>query len=134
MCKVRTHGVAMDATATASAAAMAGVAVLTVGLEDGSRKRLLELVVRKHPAEFAAGGAGPAVAAYEAFMTLKGAVHDAEAKKLSPPYLIDKVWHCHVLDTKSYADFCGRLCEYFGRPPQLLHHDPLGGDDAASVR
>ena len=41
------------------------------------------------------------VIAYKQFLALKAASLDIDATKLSPPPLIDRVWHEHVLDTEA---------------------------------
>jgi hypothetical protein len=47
------------------------------------------------------------------------------ASPLTPSEVVDQVWHCHVLDTRSY--WTG-LCEgVLGRP---IHHDPTEGGGA----
>ena len=63
------------------------------------------------------------VIAYKQFLALKAASLDLDATKLSPPPLIDRVWHEHVLDTKRYAPAC---LTAFGHP---IHHDPNGDAD-----
>ena len=63
------------------------------------------------------------VKAYKQFLALKAASLDIDATKLSPPPLIDRVWHEHVLDTKHYAPAC---LAAFGHP---IHHDPNGDAD-----
>ena len=63
------------------------------------------------------------VMAYKQFLSLKAATLDIDATKLSPPPLIDRVWHEHVLDTKRYAPAC---LSAFGHP---IHHDPNGDAD-----
>ena len=63
------------------------------------------------------------VIAYKQFLALKAACLDLDATKLSPPPLIDRVWHEHVLDTKHYAPAC---LAAFGHP---IHHDPNGDAD-----
>ena len=63
------------------------------------------------------------VTAYKQFLALKAASLDIDATKLSPPPLIDRVWHEHVLDTKHYAPAC---LAAFGHP---IHHDPNGDAD-----
>ena len=63
------------------------------------------------------------VMAYTQFLSLKAATLDIDAAKLSPPPLIDRVWHEHVLDTKHYAPAC---LAAFGHP---IHHDPNGDAD-----
>ena len=66
------------------------------------------------------------VDAYRQFLVLKAACLDLDATKLSPPPLIDRVWHEHVLDTKRYAPAC---LSAFGHP---IHHDPNGDEDVES--
>ena len=66
------------------------------------------------------------VDAYTQFLALKSACLDLDATKLSPPPLIDRVWHEHVLDTKRYAPAC---LSAFGHP---IHHDPNGDEDVES--
>lgn len=39
-------------------------------------------------------------------------------KSLSPPPLIDEVWHCFILNTRAYGQFCE---EYFRA---FIHHTP----------
>jgi hypothetical protein len=51
---------------------------------------------------------------YEAFML----VRRAAPLPLGPTYLVDAVWHAHILDTRAYAAFCNAT---FGR---FEHHDP----------
>ena len=68
--------------------------------------------------------------AYKQFFELKLEVEDFDATKLSPPLMVDTVWHLDVLDTKTYADRCIRA---FGR---VVHHDvdgDLRGRDARVV-
>ena len=66
------------------------------------------------------------VIAYKQFLALKAASLDIDATKLSPPPLIDRMWHEHVLDTKRYAPAC---LTAFGHP---IHHDPNGDADVES--
>lgn len=44
-------------------------------------------------------------------------------EKLSPSDPIDKFWHVHILDTKSYQTFCN---EKFGK---VIHHNPFDSLD-----
>lgn len=64
--------------------------------------------------------------AYLQFMELKVQMQDWNAKLLSPPLLVDLMWHQHMLDPQSYwkacMDYCGRL----------IGHDPDGGLDTAA--
>jgi hypothetical protein len=66
------------------------------------------------------------VSEYLDFLELKAAVQDWAPQgleygcRLSPPPLIDEVWHLHILDTQRYQPDCEHL---FG---QMIHHDPNG--------
>ncbi|KAH8060116.1 small ubiquitin-related modifier protein [Aureococcus anophagefferens] len=64
--------------------------------------------------------------AYKQFLVLKAEGDDFDATKLSPPSLVDEMWHLHLLDTRRYQPQCLRA---FGR---VMHHDPDGGVDAAA--
>ncbi|AFY55275.1 Protein of unknown function (DUF1399) [Rivularia sp. PCC 7116] len=55
---------------------------------------------------------------YSAFLCL---IHLYPKHKLVPTQEIDKVWHCHILDTMKYAQDCEML---FGR---FIHHFPYFG-------
>ena len=57
---------------------------------------------------------------------LKRNLEDLDATELSPPILVDKLWHYHILDTRSYAKTCENICGEF------IHHDRDGGLDEAS--
>ncbi|MBD1803886.1 glycine-rich domain-containing protein-like [Microcoleus sp. FACHB-SPT15] len=59
-----------------------------------------------------------AIADYIRFLRLKS-LHPTA--KLVPTREIDKVWHCHILDTQKYAQDCHLL---FGR---FIHHFPYYG-------
>ena len=50
---------------------------------------------------------------YERFLELRNI-----DEKLSPSDLIDIFWHTHILDTKSYYDYC---INKFGK---IVHHNP----------
>lgn len=63
--------------------------------------------------------------AYGQFIALKAHFGDWDAVMLSPPPLVDELWHLAVLDTKVYNPWCHRV---FGR---VLHHDPDGDVDKA---
>ena len=65
-----------------------------------------------------------ALVAYKKFLELKAEHEDWDATKLSPPPLIDEVWHLHVLDTQAYGP---AMRKAFGR---IVHHDPDGDEDA----
>eukprot|EP00816_Leptocylindrus_hargravesii_P004951 CAMPEP_0196804820 /NCGR_PEP_ID=MMETSP1362-20130617/4492_1 /TAXON_ID=163516 /ORGANISM="Leptocylindrus danicus, Strain CCMP1856" /LENGTH=239 /DNA_ID=CAMNT_0042177341 /DNA_START=121 /DNA_END=840 /DNA_ORIENTATION=- len=47
---------------------------------------------------------------------------------LSPSPMIDKVWHMHILDTRSYKRYCDDKAGHF------IHHDPDGGLDVEARR
>ena len=71
-----------------------------------------------------------ALAAYKQFMVLKAVCKDFDATKLSPPPLVDEIWHEHILDTRGYRAFCDAAFKHF------VDHDPDGVLDcgARSVR
>ena len=51
--------------------------------------------------------------AYRQFITLKRETQDWDAQILSPCYLVDQMWHCHILDVINYCHdmmlLCGRV-------------------------
>ncbi len=56
---------------------------------------------------------------------------DEDAETLSPPPLIDQVWHLHLLDTRSYQHDLNVLCERLKIAPAIfIHHEPDGALDA----
>jgi len=59
-----------------------------------------------------------AEAEYKKFLSLKLFYPKVS---LVPSKLVDKFWHEHILDTKSYADDCNTLFGYF------IHHYPYFG-------
>ncbi|KAL7455145.1 hypothetical protein ACHAWC_006729 [Mediolabrus comicus] len=61
--------------------------------------------------------------AYRQFITLKRESQDWDAKILSPCYLVDQMWHCHILDVVNYCHDMMLLC---GR---VVGHDPDGALD-----
>ncbi len=67
-------------------------------------------------------------AEYRKFLALRLAYPDAD---IVPCKLVDEMWHCHILDTRAYADDCGRI---FGG---FMHHFPYfglrGEDDAQAL-
>ena len=71
-----------------------------------------------------------ALGAYKQFMVLKAVCKDFDATKLSPPPLVDEIWHEHILDTRGYRAFCDAAFK------QFVDHDPDGVLDcgARSVR
>ena len=90
-------------------------------LGSGAGGQLASRLERKHG--ISAAEARKRAKAYKQFLALKAATLDIDATKLSPPPLIDSVWHEHVLDTKRYAPACLLA---FGHP---IHHDPNGDAD-----
>lgn len=58
---------------------------------------------------------------YRYFMMVKVYEKDFEATKVSPPPLVDLIWHAHILLSKDYINFCNSVCG------QYIHHDPNGG-------
>ena len=69
-----------------------------------------------------------ALAAYKQFMVLKAVCKDFDAKKLSPPPLVDEIWHEHILDTRGYRAFCDAAFK------QFVDHDPDGVLDCGARR
>ena len=61
--------------------------------------------------------------AYRQFIILKKESEDWDAQILSPCFLVDQMWHCHVLDVVNYCHDMMLLC---GR---VVGHDPDGGLD-----
>ncbi|KAL7448441.1 hypothetical protein ACHAWC_000627, partial [Mediolabrus comicus] len=61
--------------------------------------------------------------AYRQFITLKKESQDWDAQILSPCYLVDQMWHCHILDVVNYCHDMMLLC---GR---VVGHDPDGALD-----
>jgi hypothetical protein len=61
---------------------------------------------------------------YSQFLDLKVILEDIDAKYLSPSFLVDQMWHQHLLDNRHYERFCHSVCN--GRQ---IYHDPEGGDD-----
>lgn len=66
------------------------------------------------------------VEAYKQFLVLKAVTKDFDATQLSPPPLVDAVWHEHILDTRGYSVFC--LTVFL----QVVHHDPNGDLDGTA--
>ena len=69
-----------------------------------------------------------ALAAYKQFMVLKAVCKDFDATKLSPPPLVDEIWHEHILDTRGYRAFCDAAFKHF------VDHDPDGVLDGGARR
>ena len=71
---------------------------------------------------------------YARFVALKIFSGDFQTYKLSPSAMIDSMWHLHILDTRSYSEFCKDIFPPIG---PLIHHDPFGqysSDEEKSVR
>ncbi|KAI3652313.1 hypothetical protein MP228_003616 [Amoeboaphelidium protococcarum] len=51
------------------------------------------------------------------WMPLKAYAGDLDGTIISPPEIIDKVWHVALLDTKEYSDHCLRVLRV-----QFIHH------------
>ncbi len=80
----------------------------------------------EHGSEFNRQPVLAVVGEYARFIELKIRLKDFDAKLLSPPPLVDLVWHTHILDTAGYTLFCTIV------GGQLVHHNPNGGLDAAA--
>jgi len=63
--------------------------------------------------------------AYRQFMILKKELKDWDAEILSPCYLVDQMWHCHILDVVNYCHDMMLLCGH------VVGHNPDGALDAA---
>jgi hypothetical protein len=59
------------------------------------------------------------IAEYKKFLVL---IKNHPKASLTPSYIIDEVWHSHILDTKAYAKICEK---FFGK---FLHHNPGFGE------
>lgn len=62
-----------------------------------------------------------AVAEYVKFFELKKNEKDFFAEKFSPSFIIDQVWHMHLLDNRNYNASCGNTLN------EVIGHDPDGG-------
>ena len=75
--------------------------------------------------------ANDVLAAYQQFLELKINTADFDASILSPPLLVDEMWHLHVLDTKRYKRDCEAMVGRRG-PATFIHHDADGDEDTAA--
>ncbi len=66
------------------------------------------------------------LASYRQFITLKKNHQDWNAEKLSPCYLVDQMWHCHILDVVNYCHDMMLLCGH------VVGHNPDGALDSAA--
>ena len=67
---------------------------------------------------------------YCRFLALKVAAKDWYASLLSPPVVVDKIWHAHLLDTLAYEEACAAMG--VPRDVRIIHHNPGGGLDAVA--
>jgi hypothetical protein len=65
---------------------------------------------------------------YLQFLTLKVVTEDFDAEYLSPSFLVDQMWHQHLLDNRHYEQFCHSVCP----DGRQIYHDPEGGDDVVA--
>eukprot|EP00985_Skeletonema_marinoi_P010601 scaffold4961_cov124-Skeletonema_marinoi.AAC.6 len=63
------------------------------------------------------------LAAYRQFIMLKKNLQDWDANILSPCYLVDQMWHCHILDVVNYCHDMMLLCGH------VVGHNPDGALD-----
>ena len=63
------------------------------------------------------------LAAYRQFLVLKKELKDWNAEILSPCYLVDQMWHCHILDVVNYCHDMMLLCGH------VVGHNPDGALD-----
>lgn len=56
-----------------------------------------------------------AITEYKKFLVL---AYESKVE-VTPSFVVDEVWHHHILHTKAYAEFCGRMGKF-------LHHNPGG--------
>jgi hypothetical protein len=66
------------------------------------------------------------LAAYRQFIILKKKYQDWNAEILSPCYLVDQMWHCHILDVVNYCHDMMLLCGH------VVGHNPDGALDSAA--
>lgn len=64
--------------------------------------------------------------AYRQFMELKVHHEDWDAIILSPPRLVDQMWHQHILNVQHYVKSCTAYCG------NLIGHNPDGALDVAA--
>jgi len=63
------------------------------------------------------------LASYSQFIMLKKNIQDWNAKILSPCYLVDQMWHCHILDVVNCCHDMMLLCGH------VVGHNPDGALD-----
>mmetsp|Transcript_13776 Transcript_13776/g.20772 ORF Transcript_13776/g.20772 Transcript_13776/m.20772 type:complete len:452 (-) Transcript_13776:155-1510(-) len=66
------------------------------------------------------------LASYRQFIILKKNLQDWNAEILSPCYLVDQMWHCHILDVVNYCHDMMLLCGH------VVGHNPDGALDYAA--
>lgn len=64
---------------------------------------------------------------YKKFLIIKAVARDFNATKCSPSFVVDEMWHLHVLDSKRYFDAMRILFD--GDKDAFIHHDIDGGLD-----
>ncbi|KYQ91056.1 hypothetical protein DLAC_07958 [Tieghemostelium lacteum] len=66
---------------------------------------ILDTLLRKSSSSIYKGQFGiQLIKEYNRFLTLKVLTKDIDGNKLTPPPLIDEIWHQHILDTKRYQE------------------------------
>ena len=68
------------------------------------------------------------LAAYRQFLTIKKKYKDWNAEKFSPCYLVDEMWHVHILDVMTYCHDMMLLCGH------IVGHNPDGALDIEAKR
>ena len=58
------------------------------------------------------------------FIVLKVYLGDLDATKMSPTFMVDKLWHAHILETPSYIDMCESTCN-----TTYIHHRSTNSRD-----
>eukprot|EP00984_Skeletonema_dohrnii_P018540 scaffold8681_cov96-Skeletonema_dohrnii-CCMP3373.AAC.5 len=66
------------------------------------------------------------LSSYRQFIALKKNLQDWNAEILSPCYLVDQMWHCHILDVVNYCHDMMLLCGH------VVGHNPDGALDTAA--
>ena len=68
------------------------------------------------------------LSAYRQFLFLKNHYEDWDATQLSPSYLIDQMWHQHILDVTNYCHDMMLLCGH------VVGHNPDGALDVGGKK
>ena len=64
---------------------------------------------------------GDACRHYVHYMIAK-ATAEAETNPFSPPFVVDEIWHCHLLDTAAYRSFCAIVLAACASDKEYLDH------------